>query len=48
MKADFMAKVDKLLENAFDDQYTNVNLLCPLITNLKQILLDTYYGYKFI
>ncbi|MCL6353145.1 bifunctional acetaldehyde-CoA/alcohol dehydrogenase [Pectobacterium polaris] len=46
-EADFLAKVDKLSEDAFDDQCTGANPRYPLISELKQILLDTYYGHKF-
>lgn len=46
-EADFLAKVDKLSEDAFDDQCTGANPRYPLISELKQILLDTYYGRKF-
>jgi len=42
-----LAKVDKLSEDAFDDQCTGANPRYPLIAELKQILLDTYYGKKF-
>ncbi|BAE74647.1 Aldehyde-alcohol dehydrogenase [Sodalis glossinidius str. 'morsitans'] len=47
-EADFLAKVDKLSEDAFDDQCTSANPRYPLIAELKQILLDTYYGRKFV
>ncbi|MEC5318846.1 bifunctional acetaldehyde-CoA/alcohol dehydrogenase [Brenneria populi subsp. brevivirga] len=46
-EADFLAKVDKLSEDAFDDQCTGANPRYPLISELKQILLDTYYGRKY-
>ena len=46
-EADFLAKVDQLAENAFDDQCTGANPRYPLIAELKQILLDSYYGRKF-
>ncbi|MBA0215886.1 bifunctional acetaldehyde-CoA/alcohol dehydrogenase [Pectobacterium brasiliense] len=46
-EADFLAKVDKLSEDAFDDQCTGANPRYPLISELKQILLDTYYGRQF-
>ncbi|TCL02429.1 bifunctional acetaldehyde-CoA/alcohol dehydrogenase [Sodalis ligni] len=47
-EADFLAKVDKLSEDAFDDQCTGANPRYPLIAELKQILLDTYYGRKYV
>jgi len=46
-EADFLAHVDKLSEDAFDDQCTGANPRYPLISELKQILLDTYYGREF-
>lgn len=46
-EADFLAKVDKLSEDAFDDQCTGANPRYPLIAELKQILMDTYYGREF-
>ncbi len=47
-EADFLARVDKLSEDAFDDQCTGANPRYPLISNWKQILLDTYYGREFV
>ncbi|WP_099350443.1 bifunctional acetaldehyde-CoA/alcohol dehydrogenase [Erwinia amylovora] len=46
-EADFLAKVDQLTENALDDQCTGANPRFPLINELKQVLLDSYYGRKF-
>ena len=46
-EADFLAHVDKLSEDAFDDQCTGANPRYPLISELKQILLDTYYGREY-
>ncbi len=46
-EADFLAKVDKLSEDAFDDQCTGANPRYPLIAELKQILMDTFYGREF-
>lgn len=39
--------MDKLSEDAFDDQCTGANPRYPLIAELKQILLDTYYGREY-
>ncbi|WP_413738488.1 bifunctional acetaldehyde-CoA/alcohol dehydrogenase [Sodalis sp. RH21] len=47
LEADFLARVDKLSEDAFDDQCTGANPRYPLISELKQILMDTYYGRKY-
>ncbi|RBO14406.1 MULTISPECIES: bifunctional acetaldehyde-CoA/alcohol dehydrogenase [Pantoea] len=46
-EADFLAKVDKLAEDAFDDQCTGANPRYPLIAELKQIMLDTFYGRDY-
>lgn len=40
--------MDKLSEDAFDDQCTGANPRYPLISELKQILLDTYYGRDYV
>ncbi|PHM72810.1 bifunctional acetaldehyde-CoA/alcohol dehydrogenase [Xenorhabdus sp. KJ12.1] len=47
-ESDFLAKIDKLAEDSFDDQCTGANPRYPLITELKQLLLDSFYGRKFI
>lgn len=47
-EADFLAKVDKIAEDAFDDQCTGANPRYPLISELKQILLDSYYGRAYV
>lgn len=41
---EFLAKVDMLADRAFEDQCTNANPRLPLVSELKQILLDSYYG----
>ncbi|MDE9496902.1 bifunctional acetaldehyde-CoA/alcohol dehydrogenase [Xenorhabdus bovienii] len=46
-EADFLAKIDKLAEDAFDDQCTGANPRYPLISELKQLMLDSFYGRKF-
>lgn len=46
-EADFLAHIDRLAEDAFDDQCTGANPRYPLISELKQILLDSYYGREF-
>ena len=43
-EADFLARVDQLAEAAFDDQCTGANPRYPLISELRQLLLDSYYG----
>ncbi|WP_147198236.1 bifunctional acetaldehyde-CoA/alcohol dehydrogenase [Pantoea sp. MBD-2R] len=46
-EADFLAKVDNLAEDAFDDQCTGANPRYPLIAELKQIMLDSFYGRDY-
>jgi acetaldehyde dehydrogenase/alcohol dehydrogenase len=46
-EADFIAKLDELAEDAFDDQCTGANPRYPLIKELKQILLDSFYGRAY-
>ncbi|CAK9885138.1 MAG: Aldehyde-alcohol dehydrogenase [Candidatus Erwinia impunctatus] len=46
-EADFLAKIDKLSDDAFDDQCTGANPRYPLISELKQIMLDSFYGREF-
>ncbi|PKH56326.1 bifunctional acetaldehyde-CoA/alcohol dehydrogenase [Shewanella sp. Choline-02u-19] len=47
-EADFIAKLDELAEDAFDDQCTGANPRFPLIAELKQVLLSSYYGNDYI
>lgn len=47
-EAAFLAKVDSIALEAFDDQCTGANPRFPLISELKQILLDSYYGRAFV
>jgi acetaldehyde dehydrogenase/alcohol dehydrogenase len=46
-EADFLAKVDSIALEAFDDQCTGANPRFPLVSELKTILLDSYYGRPF-
>ena len=41
---DFLAKLDKMCEDAFDDQCTSSNPRYPLISEIKQMYLNAYYG----
>jgi acetaldehyde dehydrogenase/alcohol dehydrogenase len=41
---EFLAMVDELSERAFDDQCTGTNPRYPLIPQIKQLYLDSYYG----
>ena len=40
----FMSKIDMLADRAFEDQCTGVNPRVPLVSEIKQILTDAYYG----
>jgi len=41
-ETEFMATLDQLAENAFDDQCTGANPRYPLIAELKQLYLNAY------
>lgn len=41
---EFMAKIDLLADRAFEDQCTTANPRLPLVEELKQILINSYYG----
>ena len=41
---EFLAKLDKLSEDAFDDQCTGANPRYPLISEIKEMFLRAYYG----
>ena len=43
-ETEFMSKVDILADRAFEDQCTTANPRVPLVEELKQILIDSYYG----
>ena len=43
-EADFLAKLDEMVELAFDDQCTGANPRYPLFAEMKQLYLDAYYG----
>ena len=40
----FLATLDEMVEQAFDDQCTGANPRYPLMSELKQMYLNTYYG----
>ena len=40
----FLATLDEMVEQAFDDQCTGANPRYPLMSELKQIYLNAYYG----
>ena len=41
---EFLSKVDMLADRSFQDQCTTANPRLPLVKELRQILLDAYYG----
>ena len=43
-ETEFLAKVDLLADRAFEDQCTTANPRVPLVSEIKQMLLDSYYG----
>ncbi len=43
-EADFMARLDDMVEQAFDDQCTGANPRYPLMSEIKQMYLNAYYG----
>jgi acetaldehyde dehydrogenase/alcohol dehydrogenase len=47
-EAEFMAKLDEIADQAFDDQCTGANPRYPLIKDLKQLLIDAYYGRPLV
>ncbi len=43
-EADFLARLDTMVEQAFDDQCTGANPRYPLMSEIKQMYLNAYYG----
>lgn len=43
---EFLAKLDQMTEDAFDDQCTGANPRYPLMSEIKQMYLNAYYGRK--
>ncbi|MBQ9265127.1 MAG: bifunctional acetaldehyde-CoA/alcohol dehydrogenase [Clostridia bacterium] len=43
-EADFLARLDDMVEQAFDDQCTGANPRYPLMSEIKQMYLNAYYG----
>ena len=41
---DFLARLDEMVEQAFDDQCTGANPRYPLMSEIKQMFLNAYYG----
>ncbi len=46
-EADFLARLDDMTEQAFDDQCTGANPRYPLMSEIKQMYLGAYYGKHF-
>ena len=43
-ESDFLARLDEMTEQAFDDQCTGANPRYPLMSEIKQMYLNAYYG----
>jgi len=43
-ETDFLARLDDMVEQAFDDQCTGANPRYPLMSEIKQMYLNAYYG----
>ena len=43
-EADFLARLDAMVEQAFDDQCTGANPRYPLMKEIKEMYLNAYYG----
>ena len=41
---DFLASLDEMTENAFDDQCTVANPRYPLMAEIREMYLKAYYG----
>lgn len=44
---DFLDRLDQMVEQAFDDQCTGANPRYPLMSEIKQMYLNAYYGKTF-
>ena len=47
-EATFLAQLDEMVEQAFDDQCTGANPRYPLMSEIKQMYLNAYYGKHFV
>lgn len=45
---DFLDRLDDMVEQAFDDQCTGANPRYPLMSEIKQMYLNAYYGKHFV
>ena len=41
---EFLSKVDMLADRSFEDQCTTANPRLPLVSEIKEIMIDSYYG----
>ncbi len=46
-ETDFLNRLDDMVEQAFDDQCTGANPRYPLMSEIKQMYLNAYYGKHF-
>ena len=44
----FLDNLDEMVEQAFDDQCTGANPRYPLMSEIKQMYLNAYYGKHFV
>jgi len=44
----FLSTLDEMVEQAFDDQCTGANPRYPLMSEIKEMYLNAYYGKKFV
>jgi acetaldehyde dehydrogenase/alcohol dehydrogenase len=45
-EADFLSRLDEMTEQAFDDQCTGANPRYPLMSEIKKMYLNAYYGTR--
>ncbi len=45
-EGDFLTRLDEMTEQAFDDQCTGANPRYPLMSEIKEMYLNAYYGRK--
>ena len=43
-EGDFLERLDEMVEQAFDDQCTGANPRYPLMSEIRQMYLNAYYG----
>ena len=46
-ESEFLARLDDMVEQAFDDQCTGANPRYPLMSEIKQMYVNAYYGKHF-